>query len=334
MGVNKMTGLTRWSREQANQWAARLPWLVGCNFIPSTAINQLEMFQAQTFDPATIDRELGWAAAIGYNTVRVYLHDLVWEDDPEGFVQRLNAYLGIAVRHGIRTAFVLFDDCWNAAPKLGKQPTPVPGVHNSGWMQSPGKKIVNDPSQWDRLERYVQGVIQAFARDERVLFWDLYNEPGNNKQGVASLPLLKKAYNWARQANPTQPLTCGIWFDNTDLNEFQLTHSDILTFHNYNDVASLERQIIDLKSFDRPLVCTEWMRRPISTFPTHLNIFQREEVGCLQWGLVSGKTQTIYPWGSAEGSPEPEIWFHDLFHPDGEPYDPAEIEIIRKHTGK
>lgn len=329
-----MTENTRWSREKANQWAANLPWVVGCNFIPSSAINQLEMFQAETFDPETIGRELGWAAALGYNAARVYLHDLLWADDPGGFIQRIDAYLGIASQRGIRTIFVLFDDCWNANPKVGPQPAPVPGVHNSGWMQSPGKRIVNDHGHWDRLEGYIQGVIQAFAQDERVLFWDLYNEPGNSKQGAASLPLLKKAYHWARQVGPSQPLTSGIWFENTDLNEFQLSSSDILTFHNYNDSASLERQVTDLKSFGRPLVCTEWMRRPISTFVTHLGIFKREGVGCLHWGLVSGKTQTIYPWGSPPDSPEPELWFHDLFHPDGKPFDPAEIEIIRKYTLK
>ena len=329
-----MTENIPWNREQANQWAAKLPWLVGCNFIPSTAINQLEMFQAETFDPISLDRELGWAAAIGYNTVRVYLHDLLWEDDSSGFLQRIQEYLSIASQHGIRTVFVLFDDCWNAQPKLGAQPAPIPGVHNSGWMQSPGKHVVNHPGEWERLGHYVQGVIQAFARDERVLFWDLYNEPGNSKQGVASLPLLQKTYQWARLAGPSQPLTSGLWFDNAELNEFQLSNSDILTFHNYNDSASLERQIHDLKSFGRPLVCTEWMRRPISAFATHLHIFKREGVGCLQWGLVSGKTQTIYPWGSLPDSPEPEIWFHDLFHPDGKPFDPAEIEIIRKNTAK
>jgi len=325
---------TTWTRERANEWASDLPWLVGCNFIPSTAINQLEMFQEDTFDPVTIDRELGWASAIGYNTVRVYLHDLLWEDDSSEFIKRVHEYLSIASQHGIRTVFVLFDDCWNTNPKTGPQPAPIPGVHNSGWMQSPGKHVVNHPGEWERLRHYVQGVIENFGQDERVLFWDLYNEPGNNKQGAASLPLLQKTYQWARQVPSSQPLTAGIWFDNTELNEFQLVNSDIITFHNYNDAANLEHQIQDLKGFGRPLVCTEWMRRPISTFLTHLRIFRSEGVGCLQWGLASGKTQTIYPWGSPPDSPEPEIWFHDLFQADGKPYDPAEIEIIRKYTGR
>jgi hypothetical protein len=329
-----MAEITRWSRERAEAWHSQLPWLVGCNFIPSTAINQLEMFQPETFDPQTIQRELGWAADIGYNTIRVYLHDLLWETDAEGFVRRLEHFLSIAAGQGIRTVFTIFDDCWNAKPISGVQPAPIAGVHNSGWMQSPGKELVNDPGAWERLEQYVKGVITAFGQDERVIFWDLYNEPGNNKQGVASLPLLKQTFEWARQANPSQPLSAGLWFENTELNEFQLSSSDIITFHNYNNAASLENQIRDLKNFGRPVVCTEWMRRPISTIATHLHIFQQAGVGCLHWGLVAGKTQTIYPWGSQAGDPEPLVWFHDLFYADGRPFDEAEIEIIKSHTGK
>jgi hypothetical protein len=329
-----MAESNRWSREKAQAWHAQQPWLVGCNFIPSTAINQLEMFQADTFDPETIDRELGWAEAIGYNIIRVYLHDLLWEADADGFKRRLDQFLKIASNHGIRTLFTIFDDCWNANSALGKQPEPLPGVHNSGWLQSPGKRIVNNPGEWSRLETYVKGVVRAFGQDERVILWDLYNEPGNSNQGAASLPLLKETFQWARESQPSQPLSAGLWFENTELNEFQLSNSDIITFHNYNDSASLESAIQTLKSFDRPLVCTEWMRRPISMFATHLHIFKRERVHCIHWGLVSGKTQTIYPWGSPAGGPEPEVWFHDLFRSDGTPFDPAEIGIIKAHTGK
>src|SRR4029077_2592941 len=45
-----------WTKERARAWADSTGWLVGSNFIPSTAINQLEMWQAATFDPRTIDR--------------------------------------------------------------------------------------------------------------------------------------------------------------------------------------------------------------------------------------------------------------------------------------
>jgi hypothetical protein len=325
----------RWSPETANAWYARQPWLVGCNFIPSTAINQLEMWQADTFDPATIDRELGWAEKIGFNTVRVFLHDLAWEADGAGFKKRVGRYLEIADKHHIRTLFVLFDDCWNPNPKVGKQPKPIPGVHNSGWIQSPGPACVNDPKTWPRLERYVKDMVRSFADDKRVLMWDLYNEPGNSGEGEKSLPLLRAVLRWARAANPTQPLTVGLWFGNRKLNDFQLAESDVITFHNYNQPEDLRRQIKELKKLGRPVVCTEYMARTHgSRFEGSLPVFKQEKVGCYNWGLVSGKTQTIYPWGSKEGGPEPKTWFHDIFRRDGTPFDDCEVALIRDLTGR
>jgi hypothetical protein len=323
-----------WTLEKAWAWYKLQPWLVGANFTPSTAINQLEMWQKDTFDPLTIDRELSWAAALGMNCVRVYLHDMLHQADADGFKQRIDKYLQIAAWHNIRTVFVLFDDCWNQQPQLGKQPQPKPGVHNSGWVQSPGSECVVDPDTWESLESYVSDVVSTFADDRRVLFWDLYNEPGNNKLDEQSLPLLKKAFQWARQARPSQPLSVAVWYNNPLMNEYILSASDVITFHNYDDVAVLVEQIAELKTHDRPLICTEYMARPRgSLFVTHMPIFKQEGVGCINWGLVSGKTNTIFPWGSEEGTPEPEVWFHDILRADGTPFNEQEMEFIRSITG-
>jgi hypothetical protein len=351
--------MQRWSIEKANEWYRQQPWLIGCNFIPSTAINQLEMWQKDSFDPGTIDRELGWAADLGFNAVRVYLHDLAWQADPAGFKRRIEHYLEIASRRRIRTIFVFFDDCWWDDPRIGKQPQPRPGVHNSGWLQSPGSKAIAEPQRWGRLKAYVQDIVRAFAKDERVLMWDLYNEVGNNYlpvmslpqpvktikllgrftgnrlRPIPSLPLLKKAFEWARAADPDQPLTSSIWFSDQRLNHYILETVDVITFHNYKDVDNLRRQIDQLKAYGRPLICTEFMARSDnSLFTTHLPIFKQENVGCFNWGLVSGKTQTIYPWNSLPGAQEPQIWFHDIFRKDGTPYSQAEIASIKQMTGK
>jgi len=324
----------RWSIEQANEWYARQPWLVGCNFIPSSAINQLEMWQVETFDPAIIDCELGWAASIGFNTVRTFLHDLAWEADPAGFKERLNFFLEIAYLHGIRPIIVIFDDCWNPNPKIGSQPAPRPGIHNSGWLQSPSLDVVNrGASAWFHLERYVTDIIGSFANDKRILFWDLYNEPGNNGNAEKSLPLVQYAFEWARGASPSQPLSVGLWNDYPTLNEFQLAASDIITFHNYYPEDNLIKQIKQLKEYGRPVICTEYMARTQgSLFEKCLPIFRAENVGCFNWGLVSGKTQTIYPWESPGDQAEPELWFHDIFHSDGTPYRLEEIDFIRGIT--
>jgi hypothetical protein len=149
----KQQGRTEpWSTEQANDWYRQWGWLRGCNFQPSTAINQLEMWQAESFDPASIDRELGWAAGLGLNCMRVYLHHLAWAIDKDGFKARMRQYMDIAGKHGISTIFVFFDDCWNPTYSAGKQPEPKPGVHNSGWVRDPGDLLFEKPELIDMLE--------------------------------------------------------------------------------------------------------------------------------------------------------------------------------------
>ena len=344
----------RWSVDRAERWARDQPWLVGCNFTASTASNQLEMWQAETFDPETIGRELRWASEIGMNSVRVFLHDLVWEADAEGFKSRIDAFLCLAEEVGIRTMLVLFDDCW-FPPKAGPQPEPVPGVHNSRWAQSPGHDVVRDRSQWPRLERDVRDIVGAFGQDERVCVWDLYNEPGNALLPVASLPgyqatplaiarafrhfvlpsptlpLLRATFEWARSIDPAQPLTAGVWAPIPRLARFQLEASDVISFHQDASAEKLTSRIEELgRRHGRPVLCTEWMARPLgSRFETHLPIFKEAGVGCYCWGLVSGRTQTIHGWGDRPGTPEPEVWHHDVLRPDGSAFDDDEIEAIR-----
>jgi len=325
----------RWPSDKAHQWYQQQGWRVGCDFIPSTAINQLEMWQAETFDTATIDRELGWAESIGFNTVRVYLHHLAWQIDRDGFKNRVNKYLSIADKHGIKTIFVIFDDCWNPKYHAGKQPEPKVGVHNSGWVRDPGDLLFLKPEIIDTLELYVKDILSDYKNDKRILMWDLYNEPGNSGYGNASMPLLRKVFVWAREVNPSQPVTSGVWnFNLKDLNDFQVNNSDIITYHNY-ETDSLHQKTIDtLKRYQRPLICTEYMARTRgSLFSNILPLLKKENIGAINWGLVAGKTNTIYAWDTPipDGS-EPPVWFHDIFRPDGSPYKAEEIELIKLLT--
>ncbi len=323
----------RWTAQQANTWYKTQPFLVGANFIPSTAINQLEMWQADTFDPATIDRELGYAEGIGMNVMRVFLHNLVWEQDAEGFKKRIDQFLQIADKHHINIMFVLFDSCWNDDPQLGKQPAPVTGKHNSGWVRAPGTKRLFDSRTWAGLEQYTKGVLTAFANDKRVLVWDLFNEPSNSGYNDAVMPLLTKTFAWAQAVRPSQPITAGWWNDHELSNDLMFAQSDIITFHNYNEAPKLEAQIIDLqKRFGRPLICTEYMARTRnSTFQSSLPIFKKYKVGAINWGLVKGKTNTIYAWNAPmPDGKEPPVWFHDIFRPDGSVFDPAETALIKQ----
>lgn len=329
----------RWSEQKASEWYAKQGWLRGCNYQPATAINQLEMFQAETFDTATINKELGWAEGLGFNVMRVYLHHLLWTADKEGFKKRLNTYLGISSRHGIKTLFVIFDDCWNDTAWVGKQPAPKPGIHNSGWVRDPGTMIYRYPDTTKVLEAYVKDLLTTFKNDARILMWDLYNEPGNNNQFNKSMPLLQKVFQWAREVNPSQPVTAGVWSENpnfNELNNFQLTNSDIITYHNYNYIDHHQHAIDTLRKYKRPLICTEYMaRRNASVFQTIMPMLKKENIGAINWGFVSGKTNTIFAWDTPlPNAKEPALWFHDIFRQDGTPFSKDEVKVIKELTGK
>lgn len=339
----------RWSEQQAWDYMNRQPWPVGSNFLPKDAINQLEMFQEATYDPAEIDKEFGWAESAGMTTMRIFLHDLLWQQDAQGFEERLDQTLAIAAKHHIKPVLVLFDSCWDPNPVLGPQHPPIPGVHNSGWVQSPGVALA-DPSQLPRFKAYVTGIIGRFASDDRILAWDLWNEPDNAGGGdYVNLPnkkqlvnqLLPKVFAWARSVGPIQPLTSGVWghksWDDpstwSPTERIQLTQSDIISFHNYGWPEDFEARIVSLEKLHRPILCTEYMARSAgSTIDTILPIAARHHVGAINWGLVQGKMQTWLPWDSWKVpyvDREPTVWFHDLFYPDGTPYREREIEIIR-----
>jgi hypothetical protein len=345
---------TRWTEKAANDWYALQPWLVGSNYIPASAINELEMWQADTFDPQRIDKELGWAESIGLNTMRVFLHDLPWQQDAKGFQKRIDTFLEIAAKHHIKPLFVLFDSCWDPDPRLGKQHEPRPGVHNSGWVQSPGAKALQDTSQYPRLEAYVKGVIAAFRDDKRILGWDVWNEPDNTNGGSYKDPahkaelvlaLLPRAFTWAREARPSQPLTSGVWQGDWSAPEklgptakIQLEQSDVVSFHSYDKPEVFEKRILSLQQYQRPIFCTEYMARGnASTFQGSLPIAKKYHVGAINWGLVAGKTQTYLPWDSWQNpyvDREPAIWFHEIFRTDGQPYKQEEIDFIRQMVGK
>ncbi|HLZ92240.1 MAG TPA: hypothetical protein VKQ28_11030 [Candidatus Acidoferrum sp.] len=346
----------RWTEQQAADWYAKQPWLVGSNYIPANAINELEMWQADTFDPQRIDLELAWAEAIGLNTMRVFLHDLLWQQDVPGFQKRIDIFLGIAAKHHIKPLFVLFDSCWDPDPRLGKQHAPTPGVHNSGWVQSPGAKALQDPSQYPRLEMYVKGVVGAFAKDDRVLGWDIWNEPDNGNGGSYTqrepknknelvLALLPRVFAWARAAHPSQPLTSGVWKGDWSVPEklepgarIQLEMSDVISFHSYDKPEVFEKRVLSLQQYHRPSICTEYMARGNgSTFQGTLPIAKKYNVGAINWGLVAGKTQTYLPWDSWQHpytDREPSIWFHEIFRTDGTPYRPEETSFIRQITSR
>ncbi len=351
----------QWPRARAVAWASRHPWYCGFNFLPSTAVNFVEMWQAETFDAPTIARELGWAAELGLNALRTNLPFVAWQQDRDALLSRIDELLWLAAARGLATVLCPFDDCGFGGdePVLGSQPDPVPGVHNSRAVASPGRAVVMDRSTWTDLERYVRDIVHVFGNDRRILMWDLYNEPGNgmvfSARGYSDISadldphshdLMVQTFAWARDEEPVQPLTVGAWrtplqgsgldFYDSHVDRDALSLSDVVSFHAYLPTQRTERLIETLAARGRPVFCTEWMARAVaSRIADQLDLMRRREVGCFHWGLVRGRTQTHLPWPEdllrvVGGVPEPTGWFHDLLEPDGSPYDPKEIEIIRR----
>jgi Cellulase (glycosyl hydrolase family 5) len=346
----------RWTEAEAQSWSERSPWLVGCNYMPAYAINQLEMFQVDTFDEAALDRELGYAERLGFNSLRVFMHDLLWEQDSAAYLQRMDRFLALAEKHGIGVLVVFFDSCWHPVPALGKQPEPLPHKHNPGWLQSPGAKKLADASTHAGLKSYVTEFVRHYAKDRRIHGWDVWNEPDNGNMGVALKQplepknkrelveqLLPQVFEWVRAAEPMQPVTSalriGTWKGKDQLSliqKIQLEQSDVISFHNYRGEAAFTKHMKEMLSYGRPVWCTEYMARPFKcTFDPHLGVMKQNRVGAYCWGMVSGKSQTIYAWDSweKEYTSPPELWFHDVFHPDGTPYIQAEADYIRSLTG-
>lgn len=344
----------RWDKAEVWSWYGRQPWLTGANYVPATAGNQLEMWGPRGFDPERIDRELGLAATqFGMNTMRVFLIDLLWTADAAGFTRRIDQFLTIADRHGIRPLFVLFDSCWGAEPRLDGANDPEPGVHNSAWLQSPGEPMLRDRWNWHLLRNYVEGVVGAFARDRRVLGWDVWNEPCNpgnphrlnpkaKAKAAAVAELLPRIFGWVRNQAPVQPVTSGLWQHDdwqpgaklTAIERTQVELSDFLSFHDYGDAEQFRRRAESLLAYGRPVVCTEWLARPTgSTVDAILPVGHALGIGMMNWGLVAGRSQTVFPWDSwvAPYPQAPDRWFHDLLHADGLPFDPREAALFRRY---
>jgi hypothetical protein len=340
----------RWTVEQAARWRRQVGWLIGCNYLPAYAANQIEMWSAASFDATAIDRELADAASLGFNALRIYLHDLVFAEDPSGFFARFDRLLGLAAGRKLSIIPVIFDSVWDPNPQAGGQPEPRRGVHNAGWVQSPGVAVLREATRFAALEVYVRTVVGRFRDDPRIALWDLWNEPDNpntNSYGAQDLgaakgaivePLLEQTFRWARAEAPGQPLTSGLWAGDWDeaalttLQQAQIDHSDIITFHCYEAADAMTGRIAELERFGRPLVCTEYMARTQgSTFAAMLPLLHREGVGAISWGLHRGRSQTHLSWDTwARPCPgEPEVWFHDILWPDGRPYRQDEVDLIR-----
>lgn len=348
----------RWSEEKAWEWYRERPWIVGCNYVPSCCINSIEIWQEYEFDDVleSVKKELTIASQIGINSIRMIIPFFVWQHQGEGLKTRIDRFLSVCDVYGISLMPVFFDDCCvpksqYKEPHLGKQPKPAIG-HHGGVVNTPfgdskevGWHIGDDERNWPYLQQFVQDIVSTFCQDSRIILWDIWNEPGNSNRGNKSLPLMERAFEWAREIDPLQPLSAGPWSfpdgylklegDISPIEKRALILSDVTTFHFYGDYDKIKEVIHQLRETERPLLITEWLNRPFGNcVETHLPLFKKEGIGCYHWGLVNGKTQTNEPWDILRTIPNLDLsmWQHDLFCLDGTPYSDKEIEIFKKLT--
>ena len=350
---------TRWSPERAWEWYNGRPWFRGCNYLPSDCCNRIAMWQALDFEThlKTIDRELALAASIGYNSIRVILEYPVFELEHDSFHGRFERFLATASKHGILVMVCFGNDCTvpkndqYRAPHLGPQEFDL-GYHggrkNSPHGSNPGTvgySILDDPDTADGFFAMVREIVSRYASDPRICVWDLFNEPGNSGRGEISVPHVRRIFETARQCKPEQPLTTGLWRTPqtaSPAEKLALELSDIISYHCYGNYELNIQLIAALRQLKRPLLNTEWLHRPQSnTVGLLFPLFYLERIGCWNWGLVAGLSQTYEPWQSIwrryeAGETDLDLtkWQHDLFRPSLRPYDPKEIEVIRRYSSR
>lgn len=331
-----------WTVKQAWEWYDQQPWIVGFNYVPSTAVNSTQMWQKEDFDAALVERELRAAADIGFNACRVFMQYLLWRDRKTEFFEVFDAFLTIAARCGIRVMPILFDDCRFASkePYLGVQEEPTPGLHNGCWTPSPGPALADDEGEQPNLRAYVTEFVSRYAKDGRILLWDLYNEPSNCRplgERKKSLTLVRNAFAWARACAPMQPLTACAWMldsneaENREVDRVCLELSDIVSFHDYCPLPRTLKSLEILEGYGRPLLCSEWLHRPRrNTLESHLPIYKEKRVAVFNWGMVAGKTQTYLDWDRSKNPTEgmPALWQHDILRTDLTPYRSEEVAFL------
>lgn len=335
----------RWTEERANAWYEAHEWPVGCDYVPAYAGNQLQMWQSSTWNPQAIDAELDLAQDLGFNTLRIFLHHKLWEAERDAFFSHIDEFLRIADSHGMSTLMTIFTNGGSQEREIDEDISPVKGIHNSIWAQTPGQDIINDPARWDMVERYEKDLLTRFADDSRIIAWCLYNEP-ENVPACHTLPLMKKVFQWAREVAPSQPVTATIitnpftrkvkYYERFPLITFSCENSDILSYHCYDSPQDHEDFLKMLRPFNRPIFCTEYLGRTRgSLFETTLPILRENKVAAYSFGLVNGATQCQYEWNKVEDGvkipfgEEPELWFHDIFRADGSPWSEDEVKAIK-----
>ena len=351
--------MKKWSKERAWEWYNSRPWIRGCNYMSADCVNRVDMWQALHFDKiyAQTEEELKIMQELGFNSVRLILEYVVWKEEHDSFLERFEKYLALYHKYGISCMIVLANDCMPPKTELWKMPyvgeqTYDIGYHGGRKHSQHGRHegpaphyYFDDPELCEDYFRMVTEIVTKYKDDPRILMWDLFNEPGNSRREAITMPYLVRMFETVRAIDPIQPLSVAAWwfdpddFHTSEVNQYALDNSDIITYHNYGSYEEHIKVIKYLKSYGRPIINTEWLARITgNTVFDNFPLFYLENIGCYNWGFVAGKYQTYEPyefhWQWYADDPKAPIdftkWFHDLIRPSGRPYDPRETELIKR----
>lgn len=351
----------KWTEEKIWNWYNSKSWIRGCNYISSDCANRIDQWQSYQCEERfeTEERELELAQSIGFNSIRVIVEYDVWKKEHDEFMNNLERHISIANNHGMTVMIVLSNEC--CVPKDAYKETVLGPQHydlgyHGGRKISPHQSgastysIIDEPEIAEHYLEMVKEIISKYKSDERVIAWNLMNEPGNRREDK-SLGFLKRLFEVAREIDPIQPLAADVWGDVDEkgyplrnIERVALENSDFVSFHCYGDFCRMVKKVTALKKMGRPLICTEWLCRIRNNY-VHDNFpyFFSEKIGCYNWGLVASyKTQYFEPYNRIwDELDNPEVdtsnlnvtaWMHDLFRPSHHPYDPKEIAIIKEFT--
>ncbi len=353
--------ITKWTEEKANEWYKTKGWLRGCNFIPSVCANRADMWQAYDCERhfAVAEKELKLCKEIGFNTIRIFLEFNVWLAEHDSFMANLERFitladsLGISILMGLTSEAQLPRGGSYIPKKLGEQEYAW-GYHQGRWPLTEEQKALTPyhfaelPEVSEKFYEMVREVVGKYAQDNRIIVWNVYNEPGVVIRERA-IPILERMFAECRALDPIQPLCADVYYSyysydkiETAAEKVALDLSDIISFHSYMAYDLMVPQIKELKKLNRPIFMTEWLSRTSwSTVEDLYPLFYLENIACYCWGFVLGKTQTNEPWEDYwnhfySGDPKAKYdfgrWMHDLFRPNYRPYIPEEIELIKRYN--
>ena len=318
-------------------------WL-GAEYTPWRAGNQLWWARYAEHRPDVVREVAAMSNVLGYTTLRVFLHDLLWfapAGNSSALLANMDDFLGILDQHHMRAGFVFFDDDWsktgaNLSTGCWANHTPTAGIHNGCWVAGP-QQPDRDARGVAGFQPYVAGVVKRFRVDKRVAFFELINEP--HKNDPWPFKLRDAAFAWARALRPQAPVISG-WDDNNatevvDTHEYSIPNARSPVFSNVSKGGVVSeagcRWYQGNHNAGSPLSWLFWLTAIRRNTTAHFTAPFVPGV-MLSWEVMVGNSMTRWHWATPAGAPEPAIPWCGMLYPDGSPVSYTEAAALRLYS--